>query len=86
MFLKSLRTRIEDISALVAKLNNRAIRLLERLENQPIDTEKHNSILESLTLLIKTLEKIQKTPILDRKGCINSATDLLLQPNLVLRV
>jgi hypothetical protein len=85
-FLKELHKRIRDLSALIANLNNRAIKLLDRLDNQSLEIEKHNSTLQSLTLLIKTLEKIQKTSILNRKGCINPATDKLLQPNLVFRV
>ena len=85
-FLKQVEKRITDLSNIVRSLDNRIIQILNKLESKPFDYNKNINSLKWLVTLVKTLEKIQKTPLLDKKGNLNPATEILLHKDLVKRV
>jgi len=85
-FLKQVEKRITDLSSIVRSLDNRIIQILNKLESKPFDYNKNINSLKWLVTLVKTLEKIQKTPLLDKKGNLNPATEILLHKDLVKRV
>lgn len=85
-FLQQLRQRLTDLSNLVRRLENRIKKILDQLEFQPFTQDKQKKLLKSATVLVKTLNKIQKTPVLDKKGNLNPDTEKLFHPHLVQQV
>ncbi|MBE9170898.1 hypothetical protein IQ238_26425 [Pleurocapsales cyanobacterium LEGE 06147] len=85
-FLQQLCQRLTDLSNLVRRLENRVKKILDQLESQPFTQDKQKKLLKSAAVLVKTLDKIQKTPVLDKKGNLNPDTEKLFHPNLVQQV
>lgn len=85
-FLKQVRQRLIKLTELLRDLNNRAIKSLNELESQPFENNRDASKLQQVALLIKTIKKIQNTPVLNKQGKLNPATNILLRPELLQRV
>jgi hypothetical protein len=85
-FLQQVQQRITQLANLVKDLNRRAVLSLDELESRPFAPDRDTSKLQHVALLIKALEKIGKTPVLDRRGKLNPATTTLLHPEFIKRL
>ncbi len=74
-FLGQVQRRIKELTELVNNLNNKAVESLIKLESQPFVAERDAGEFQTLLLLIKALNEIMKTPILDNKGNLNQGTN-----------
>jgi hypothetical protein len=63
-----------ELKDLLNALNNRAIDGLIELQLKPFDQERDAAQFQQVALLIKALNKIMKTPVLDTAGNLNQAT------------
>jgi hypothetical protein len=73
-FLRQARRRMTELKDLLNALNNRAIDGLIELQLKPFDQERDAAQFQQVALLIKALNKIMKTPVLDTAGNLNQAT------------
>jgi len=74
-FMQQVKRRITELSDLVESLNTYAVLGLNELEFQPsFDKNRDASKFQQVTLLVKALAEIMKTPVLDNEGQLNPAT------------
>ena len=74
-FMQQVKRRITELSNLVEALNNHAVLGLNHLESLPsFDKNRDASSFQQVSLLVKALAEIMKTPVLDRSGQLNPAT------------
>ena len=73
-FLDQVQRRITELKELVEKLNVKAIKGLVELESRPFVIAQDAHKFQQVGLLVKALVEIMKTPVLDTKGNLNSAT------------
>ncbi len=67
-FLRHIQRRIIELKQLVTNLNDRAIQSLVKIESRNFLGERDAEKLQQVTLLMKTLAEVMKTPVLDRHG------------------
>ena len=74
-FMQQVKRRITELSNLVEALNNHAVLGLNHLESLPsFDKNRDASSFQQVSLLVKALAEIMKTPVLDSSGQLNPAT------------
>ena len=67
-FLGHVQRRIIELKQLVTNLNERAIQSLTAIESRNFSNERDAEKLQQVTLLIKTLAEVMKTPVLEANG------------------
>ena len=67
-FLGHVQRRIIELKQLVTNLNDRAIHGLTAIESRNFSYERDAEKLQQVTLLIKTLAEVMKTPVLEANG------------------
>lgn len=73
-FLQRVERRLNELANLVYDLNNYAVQSLRDLESRPFDRDRDASKFQQVALLVKALEEIMKTPVLDSEGQLNPVT------------
>ncbi len=67
-FLGHVQRRIIELKQLVTNLNARAMQSLIAIESRNFSNERDAEKLQQVTLLIKTLAEVMKTPVLEANG------------------
>jgi hypothetical protein len=69
-FLGHVQRRIIELKQLVTNLNDRAIQSLTAIESRNFSYERDAEKLQQVTLLIKTLAEVMKTPVVEANAAV----------------
>lgn len=85
-FLKQLQQHVYNLTQLIRNLENSIIRSLNTLESRTVDEAIETAAIKKIKLLVKALEKVRLTPLLNCRGQLNPKSQELLYPDLLKRV
>jgi hypothetical protein len=72
-FIQRVERRVKELGRLVSELDSRVTLVLNELESKPFNRVQDAAKFQQAALLVKALVEIMKTPVLDKKGNLNSA-------------